>query len=428
MHRRRSFQNVRLWQQSMGLALLTTLLVGSLLVLTSCGNADNTNAGDKTSTAIPTSTSTPQVTGDKTPVPNRDLASIHMINATTGWAFTRPHLYAKGSYVLHTTDGGMHWKDVTPKYATAQQSDEGISTEFLTASIAWVATTRHALFHTIDGGQTWQKTAVGPADEASQASQITFINPSDGWILFSTSDTGGQGDSIDIFRTTDGGMTWTHVSSTGTSAFPDTAPGHLPLGGTKWGLSFLDTSTGWATYQYTGTNNPIQFYVTHDGGSTWTQQTLPQPFPSKPFATLPPTFFSAQDGVLPVLLFNSQNEEGIDLYVTHNGGASWSSTAFLSTSLYLSAGLNATISTIEFIDMNHGWIVNDQGKLLYATNDGGQHWTAISPGTNFESGFCISFVSSALGWALDRSANSSSPLIKTEDGGHTWKPVIFVVS
>src|SRR5215469_11529666 len=130
MHRRDEFQEARRRQQrsaSIRLALLTTLFVGALGVLSGCGHPASTYTTGKASTAMPTTSSSPiQVTATKMPAPNRDLSSIHMINATTGWAFTRPYLYTKGAYVLHTTDGGLHWRDVTPKYATAEPADEGL--------------------------------------------------------------------------------------------------------------------------------------------------------------------------------------------------------------------------------------------------------------------------------------------------------------
>jgi hypothetical protein len=66
--------------------------------------------------------------------------------------------------------------------------------------------------------------------------------------------------------------------------------------------------------------DPVLF-VTHDGGSNWQAQkfALP-PIVVSNVASLPPTFVSERDGVLPVLLFGSNDERAFDLYVTHAEG------------------------------------------------------------------------------------------------------------
>src|ERR1700680_45390 len=120
--------------------LLTTLLVSSLIVLSSCGN--QSNAGTLRNT--PTSPSL-------SPKSTAALQSIHMIDETTGWAMTQ-------NAVLRTTDGGVHWKDVTP---ADRPLISGINAHFLTVSNAWVsmsptASSTTLVFHTSDGGQSWQ--------------------------------------------------------------------------------------------------------------------------------------------------------------------------------------------------------------------------------------------------------------------------------
>jgi hypothetical protein len=71
-------------------------------------------------------------------------------------------------------------------------------------------------------------------------------------------------------------------------------------------------------------------------------------------ATLPPTFVSGRDGVLPVLLFGASDEQTFDLYTTHDGGATWNGTAPLQTRVYTAGGVGATATTMKFVDMNTG--------------------------------------------------------------------------
>ena len=338
------------------------------------------------------------------------LISLHMIDLTTGWAL--------GEHaVLRTSDGGLQWKNVAPPNAVLTR--ESIA-DFLTASLAWVATpqvngTTTQISRTTDGGQTWQQSTI----QATFLKQITFIDSQHGWILSGWGATGGAAEAVGVFRTSDGGKTWRNVSSALPASTDIPPPGHLPFGGRKSGIHFLNTSTGWIT----GTvlvNDLAWLYVSHDGGSTWYQQllSLPPGVPSAQLSLLSPTFFSATDGILPAIFSDliTGRDIATDIYVTHDGGTTWKSTM----------PLPATAGTIDFVDMQHGWVTD--GMVLYSTSDGGQHWTKLSPGANFKQVTDLSFVSSTTGWAIGRQSNTSSFLLKTTDGGKTWAPIpIFVL-
>jgi len=129
------------WGQRMGTlaaALFVTLLVGSLVFVLSHAHQNGSSASHHVLQAIGV------------------LSSLHMLDAQTGWAVTD-----KG-HLVHTVDGGMHWKDVSPQ-ALLSTTPASVITDFLTTSLAWAAlpgqddiTTR--IFHTSDSGQTWQET------------------------------------------------------------------------------------------------------------------------------------------------------------------------------------------------------------------------------------------------------------------------------
>ena len=99
-------------------------------------------------------------------------------------------------------------------------------------------------------------------------------------------------------------------------------------------------------------------------------------------------------------------------YMTHDGGANWKYTTPLS----------ACCSSVNFADINHGWVTD--GHLLYMTADGGGHWTAVPPGPLFADVRQLDFVSPRVRWAV----RQTSPfLLKTLDSGHTWIPVTYTV-
>jgi photosystem II stability/assembly factor-like uncharacterized protein len=387
----------KVWQGRLGVlaaVLLVALLVGSLLFVFDLARRSNEGATGNTSHP------------SKLAGGSGSLISIHMIDLTTGWVLGE-HV------VLHTTDGGVQWKNVTPPHTVLTR--ESIA-DFLTASLAWVTipqtgtTTR--VFWTADGGQTWQQSTV----QATFLKQITFIDSQHGWILAGWGATGGAAEAVGVFRTSDGGKTWSNVSNALPASTDIPPPGHLPYGGRKSGIHFLNTSTGWIT----GTavvNDLFWLFVSHDGGATWNQQllSLPPGVPSAQLSFNSPTFFSDTDGVLPIIFSDLITGRGIatDIYVTHNGGATWKSTMPLPTAF----------GTIDFVDMQHGWVTD--GLALYTTSDGGQHWAKLSPGANFKQVTGLSFVSSTTGWAIGGQSNTSSILLKTTDGGTTWTSLPF---
>jgi photosystem II stability/assembly factor-like uncharacterized protein len=400
-HTRFAVAEERSWQRRLGVlaaVLLTALLVGSLLLVL--------NLARRSSEGTPGNTLHPS----KLEGGSGSLISLHMIDLTTGWALSE-------HAILRTTDGGLQWKNVTPPHTVLTR--ESIA-EFLTASLTWVATpqtngTTAQVWRTIDGGQTWQQSTV---QSPLFVKQITFIDAQHGWILSGKKNAAVAAAEIaQILRTIDGGKTWQSVS---TALFSDvTPPGHLPYSGQKSGIHFLNVSTGWIT----GTvmfNDLAWLYVTHDGGSTWYQQSLSQPpgVPSAQLSLLSPTFFSATDGILPVIFSDGVTGKGIatDVYMTHDGGTTWKSTTPLA----------AVFGTIDFVDMQHGWATD--GMIIYNTSDGGQHWAKLSPGANFKQITYLSFVSSTTGWAISRQSNTSSFLLKTTDGGKTWTPIPISIS
>ncbi len=362
------------------------LLAVALFVVASCSQPGQGNAPTPTPTLAPSPTS---VGSRSAPTPagsTSSLQAIHMIDAHTGWAET-------STSVLYTTNGWSTWKNVTPHQAALV--DGGY---VLSGQEAWIAEAGQQpgaiVSHTTDGGQTWQSATLSASVPLNPA-RMSFINNQDGWIEAETG--GATGNDFEmIFRTTDGGKTWTAVSRTPDGG-PSTIPATFPFTGHKTGLTFISASTGWATGPW--------LYITHDGGATWQAQTLPT-VPGQVFA--PPTFFNTRDGIVPA---TSQ------LFVTHDSGATWQSTSFLPEPSNL---------VTAFLDMQHGLVAASSGTTLYSTSDGGAHWAKITPVfTARITGFArLNFVSTEIGWALGYTPETASTLLfKTADGGQTWTQV-----
>jgi len=229
-----------------------------------------------------------------------------------------------------------------------------------------------------------------------------FLTTQEGFLELGIGGGAAGSQAVDIFHTTDGGQNWTQVSST------QQANG-LPLGGHKSGISFKDVHTGWATGEDASSNPWL--YITHDGGHTWSQQTLPLLGGSVAhYATTPPVIFG-NTAFLPVKIGVEINVgtgvTDLAIYKSTDGGASWSSNTiatFDSNDLYIESTQNA-------------WATDPDGNV-YGTSDAGQHWSKLA--SKFDTIKALSFVDTSYGWAI-----SDTKLWQTTDGGHHWSQINY---
>jgi photosystem II stability/assembly factor-like uncharacterized protein len=359
------------------------------------------------------------------------LASIDMVDALTGWAVTQE---SGAERLLHTSDRGRHWLDVSP----AKPSDEQAASyrvSVLGSHVAWAALSDTAgwaltgtthVFHTVDGGRTWSNVAVAALDAMS----IHFINPHEGWLLSEEWDGSGMGRAAaNVYRSIDDGAIWSNVAAT--SAHNQRSG--LPLAGHKMAITFRDAATGWITGGG-NVSDQLLVYVTRNSGRTWRRQQLPLPrqvtSPWQGHPT-PPKFFTVRDGVLAVEYDYGETQQPpstaqiVVFYVSHDGGMTWADTT------PVHARLASWRTPPTFVDMSHGWATD--GLVLHATSDGGQLWTTIPTAPPFAAVEQLDFISPQIGWALRSSESSggtpkSPSLLETLDGGRTWASIAYTIS
>lgn len=241
-----------------------------------------------------------------------------MVNNTAGWAISNNAVY-------YTKDGSTTWTDVTPKGAVLSKNDNKFASNFayLDENNSFLAvpienSNKITVFKTTDGGKHWSKTEV--LDTYSNnpfINTIFFTDKNHGWLLLSYGVAMGS-EGVDVYRTTDGGNTWSKVAGTN----PETAVSSsgIPFGGIKTGLSFIDENNGFITgFDY---GNELYLYATHDGGTHWQRQPLQTGKGYKVEAgsaqTMAPIFFSATEGLLPVI-YNNEGQSTF-FYNTKDGG------------------------------------------------------------------------------------------------------------
>ena len=415
-----------------------TLIIVSLLALSSCGFQDR--GGNQSSSVVKANNQPP--TSTLTGI----LANLHMIDAMVGWAVSWD-IAGSGNYnILRTIDGGVHWK-IMLQCTSTQSAGKGFSdpciTDFRSASVATVLAPEYnsatqesqsRIFHTSDGGQTWQSSVIKARYLETPA---IFIDALHGW-FFATDHFPGYdpgttyiGKEIALYRTSDGGATWQRIASgPAPSQLPvtsDDAYGIPPFAATGQ-VQFVTATTGWlaGTASHRDSSSFCWLYVTHDGGTTWQQVSIS--FPRQSLLLWPPKFFTGQEGLLPVLTSGPapQYARGTMLYATHDGGQSWTGRA-----------VPFDITSADFLDMNHAWVFAGD-KTFYTTSDGWQHWTKEQMHEAFKRVYAFSFISPSVGCALADNVTRVFPepsgglqkgditaLLKTTDGGLTWHEIAY---
>jgi photosystem II stability/assembly factor-like uncharacterized protein len=154
--------------------------------------------------------------------------------------------------------------------------------------------------------------------------------------------------------------------------------------------------------------------VTHDGGRTWQPVNLPSFSSGGSYtcAAHPPVFTSSQ-GVLPVDC-SGNGQPGVSaVYVTNDGGRTWSvrKLPFVSQQL-------------DFVDAFTGWTFGP-GLDLYRTSDGGRTWSIVKRFAPEQKANGLKFVDLKVGFVVTTryaaDGNSGySTMWKTTDGGQSW--------
>jgi photosystem II stability/assembly factor-like uncharacterized protein len=232
--------------------------------------------------------------------------------------------------IFHTADGGATW----------ERQDAGTKRPFLAvacvdARTAWIAGKEGIVYGTTDAGATWTPARTG-------STRHIFA------LAFPTRERGhGAGDFGTMIHTEDAGRSWVVEQLPPDVRLPDSAldtgvePGDVNL----YAISYGDADHAWLVGEF-GT-----ILASGDGGRTWRQQQAP-----------------------------------------------------IETSLF----------GVHFTDARRGWAVGIDAMIL-ATDDGGATWR-VQPSPIVQRSFYDVFVAGSGGWIV----GNAGTVLKSGDGGATW--------
>lgn len=267
------------------------------------------------------------------------------------------HDYGLGE-CYKTTDGGNTW---TLIHANANSSFRDI--HFPNDSVGYIVSYYGKVTKTTDGGVTWNESGINTI-LGTYFNAVHFLNSDTGFIGKATT-------NAPMFRTDNGGLTWTQV--------------YGYLGQACYNIQFLNDTLG-----YAGAYNS-RIYRTINGGLTWSQQTT----------------FQTNEEVIAMSFSNlTQGVAVTDSYVYRtNNGTTWSG-PFLSGFNFKSAAFSPT-GTI---------ILGDSYGGLHRASSFGTTYTNINAQSGLQTFKKVGFAGTQNGWVVGDGAN----VLKTVNGGLAW--------
>jgi photosystem II stability/assembly factor-like uncharacterized protein len=290
---------------------------------------------------------------------DHELRGLDAVDGRTAWVSGD-----KGG-VWRTTDRGVTWQDVSPPGTDGQFLRDVEATD---ADHAWVLAigpgSDSRIYRTTDGGDTW--TTVFVNDDPNAFYDCLAMWPGGRAGLAVSDPPDGK---FRILRTTDAGATWSVVPNDG---MPPAADGEFGFAASG---TCLVTAGGRDAYLASG-GAASRIYRSHDRGTTWTAVDSPIP-PAAAGGTFGLVFRNPRQGLAVGGDYTAPDAGAQASAYTRDGGRTWRS----------GGDLGGYRSGVAFVYGAPGTAVAVGTSGSDVTYDGGRSWQTFGDG--FDSVQCV---------------------------------------
>ncbi|MCS6990842.1 MAG: YCF48-related protein [Chitinophagales bacterium] len=304
------------------------------------------------------------------------------------------YLGTAGGGLWKTTDGGLTWTPLTDGLPVTSIADialdptnpnniyvatgDGYGYEFGTNNDFWGGVYSAGVFRSIDGGITWSPTGLTYNQDQKIIIQRLVIHPTNPQILLAATRSG-------IMRTTDGGSTWNLVKSTHcydlefNTFDPNTiySGGGGTLikstdGGANWSTMYSGMGTGRISIEVSSANHQV-IYAMSESGIFIRSADGGTTWTNKTFP-YSAGFFGYYDLVLACSDANADHllAGGIYTVKSTNGGSSWTDIS--------SSNLHVDNHDLDYLPGSTSTIFSANDGGFFKSTNGGSTWTDLSNG------------------------------------------------
>ncbi len=286
-----------------------------------------------------------------------------------------------GAGVLKSTNGGASWTSLSGPFGGPFGSDSPFcggayigsiavdpgNSQIVLASADFQCSSGTGLYRSTNGGTTWTE-VLGTSAAPDLITGLVY-DPTNGNNVYAAVGAATSASNDGIWKSTNAGLTWTLANGSGTTAFPGSAAARISL---AIAASSPTTLYAGAASASSGSTSVLGVYKTTNGGGSWTQLTSAPDYCS-PDPVTAQCYFDNVVAVAPnnpniVLLGGSEsattNYAGT-LYLSLDGGSTWTDITADSTGNAIHPDM-------------HSLTFSKDGSTMFVGNDGGLWSTTVS--------------------------------------------------